>query len=48
MAARVPCPPATRSVSTGPVAWQMSRPASRDSPLEVETAPASGASTESS
>ena len=46
MAARVPSPPAISSVSTGPVAGRMPRPASRDSPLEVETAPASGASTE--
>ena len=46
MAARVPWPPAISSVSTGPVAWRRLRPATNASPLEVGTAPASGASTE--
>ena len=40
---RVPSPPATRSVSTGPVARARLRCATRDSPLEVTTGPADGA-----
>ena len=45
IAARVPRPPATMRVSTGPVACRMLRPATRGTPLDVATGPASGPST---